>query len=51
MEKIHTDECPCCGKMFGVTYDEVDEVESLERFEVYFANHVINCGRTPCKES
>jgi len=45
MEKTITKECPVCERVIAVSFDEVDEAEATERIEVYFANHVLNCGR------
>lgn len=45
MEKTITEECPVCFKIIGVKYDEGYEKQAIERLEVYFHNHVLNCGR------
>ena len=43
MGKTITRECTICGNKMGVIYDEVDENEAIERLDVYFKKHILNC--------
>ena len=50
MEKTIIKECPECGHVIGVSYDEVDEADAIKCIEARCDKHAIKCRREKCKE-